>query len=201
MPRFVGTVAGTCTGEGKPIPANIHETTVGHVGPGSGAPCCNPVPKGCPVESGGQNPLAKTKPLAAISKTIQWPPQTTIHDTPATAVKTIKVNGLIPLVDGDILTPHITPVTNMIQHMFAGPPVPKTCSPCAVPVLIPCTGSQLSTEDSAFKGPGKGHIRVVKATTTTVFFEGRRVAAIGDPLGPPCMAKISKGSINVVVGK
>jgi uncharacterized Zn-binding protein involved in type VI secretion len=202
MPRFVGTVTGTCTGEGKPIPANIHQVTVGHTGPGSGAPCCVPAPKGCPVEAGGQNTLAKTKPLAVVSQTCMWPPQTTVHKVPATACKTVKVNGQIPLLDGDILTDHITPSTNMIQHMFATPPVPKACSPCSIPVLIPCTGSLLSTEDSTTgSGPGKGHIRKVIATTATVFFEGRKVAAIGDPLGPPCFAKISKGATNVVVGK
>lgn len=174
MPGLVALVTGTCSGEGVCVPANMHDTTA-----------CNLPP--CPPA----NPSIKILPLAKMISTCHWPPTTTVHKTPATAIKTIKVNGVIPLADGDILTEHKSPCTNKVTNLWT------SGDTCSKPVIADCICSLLTKED-AF---GVGHTRIVKSTATTVFFEKRKVACIGDPLGPPCTATISTGSKNVMVGK
>lgn len=177
MPGLVATVAGTCSGEGVCVAANMHDTTA------CSLPPCPPV-----------NPLIKILPLAKMVSTCYWPPAPLIHLGKGTACLTIKVNKMIPLLDKDILTFHISTCTNKVTNLWMTPGPNPTCTN---PIIADCLCSLLTLEDTF----GKGHPRVVHAKSTTVFFEKRRVAVIGDPLGPPCTALILTGSPNVFVGK
>lgn len=174
MPGLVALNTGTCSGEGVCVAANMHDTTA-----------CNLPP--CPPA----NSSIKILPLAKMISTCYWPPSTTTHLNAATAVKTIKVNGVIPLVDGDILTYHKSTCTNKVTNLWT------SGDSCTKPVIADCLCGLLTKEDMF----DRGHDRIVKSTATTVYFEGKRVACVGDPLGPPCTAKISQGSANVTVGK
>ena len=165
---------GTCTGEGIPVPANVHAKTA-----------CSMPP--CPPANVQAIPL----PLAKMQSTCHWPPTPLLHLVPAQAVKTVKIEGQIPLVMGDVLINHISDTTNQVINMF---PTPK--AGCTTPVPSQCSCSLLTIEDTF----GKGHPRVVVATTKSVFVEGRPLATIGDSLGPPCFAKIATGALTVMVG-
>jgi len=178
MPGLAAINIGTCTGEGVPVPMNVHATTA------CAQPACPPANLGCAL-----------KPLAAMVATCQWPETPLIHKVAASAVKTVKIQGSIPIVDQDILINHISDTTQQVINLF---PTPK--AGCTTPKPAACNGSFLTVEDQ-FEGPGRGHLRRVTATSTTVFVEGRRLACVGDPLGPPCLAVISTGAATVMVGK
>jgi len=174
MPGLAAVAIGVCTGEGVAVPANIHDTTT----------CSQP---GCPPA----NAACKIKPLATMIATCHWPPTPLTHKTPASAVKTVKIEKQIPLVDGDILIEHKSDTTNQVINLF---PTPN--SGCTTPKPSACNCSLLTIEDTF----GVGHPRVVKATGKTVLIEGRPLATTGDPLGPPCNATISTGAFTVMVG-
>lgn len=176
MPGLIAVNTGTCSGEGACVTAHKHDTTKCQMPP------CPPANTAC-----------KILPLAKMVSTCYWPQTPLTHLNPATAIKTIKVNGQIPLADGDVLTLHKSPCTNKVVNLWytGDPPA------CTKPVIADCICSLLTIEDNY----GKGHPRVVKSTATTVYFEKRRVACVGDPLGPPCTAVIATGSPNVTVGK
>lgn len=175
MPGLAAVSTGTCSGEGVAVPANIHDTTR-----------CSMPP--CPPA----NAQCKIKPLATMIATCHWPPTPLTHLNPATAVKTVKIEGQIPLVDGDQLILHKSDTTNQVINLF---PTPK--DGCETPKPSACNCSLLTTEDSY----GQGHPRTVKALSKTVTIEGRPAACVGDPLGPPCNAKISVGAKTVTIGK
>lgn len=175
MPGLAAVSTGTCSGEGVAIPLQVHDTTV-----------CSQPP--CPPA----NAVCKPKPLSTMISSCHWPPTPLTHLEPATAVKTVKIEGQIPLVDGDKLIFHKSDTTNIVVNMF---PTPK--DGCATPKKSACNCSLLTVEDTF----GKGHPRVVISTSKTVRIEGRPVACVGDALGPPCNAKISTGAKTVTVGK
>lgn len=175
MPGLAAVSTGTCSGEGIAIPMNVHITTR------CSQPPCPPANAACPPY-----------PLATKISTCHWPPTPLTHLNPATAVKTVKIESQIPLVLGDVLVRHKSDTTNVVINNF---PTPK--DGCETPKPSNCNCSLLTTED-AF---GQGHPRVVVATSKTVFIEGRPAACIGDPLGPPCTAKIATGAKTVLIGK
>lgn len=129
-------------------------------------------------------PCMPPRPLATKNATCFWPPLVTAPLVPYPS--TVLVNGIIPLRMGDVLIPHPSPCLNIV--MVPSPPGP--------PIPTPCSCSILTAEDMG----GVGHIRTVKALTKSVFVEGRNMAAVGDPLGPPCLSYIGTGSVNVYVG-
>lgn len=125
-----------------------------------------------------------TLPVATKNGTCYWPP---LVCAPQPAIFTkVFVNGVIPLALGDTLIVHPSPCTNIIMVGPCGDAAPKP---------IPCNCSVLTTEDA-----GVGHPRTVNALTKTVFVDGLPMAAVGDPLGPPCLSNIGTGSPNVFVG-
>jgi hypothetical protein len=162
MARPASLVTGRCTGHGVCVPGAVH----------GAYPCGTPCP-------------GSTLPLATKNGTCFWPPLVTAPLAPVP--KTVLVNGIIPLADGDALILHRSPCTNIIMVGPCGDASPKP---------IPCSCSVLTAEDAM----GAGHPRIVKALTTSVFVNGRRFAAVGDPLGPPCLSTIASGSSNVFVG-
>lgn len=175
MPGLAAVSTGTCTGEGKCIPAQIHTTTA------CSLPPCPPA-----------NPQAVPRPLASMIASCHWPPTPLTHLNVGSAVKTVKIEGQIPLVDGDQLVLHKSDCTNIVKNMW---PTPQ--AGCTTPKEDPCSCSLLTTEDSF----GAGHPRTVIATGKTVLVEGRPLATVGDKLGPPCTATIGVGAKTVTVGK
>lgn len=157
-----GIYQGTCSGHGVCIPANIHATVP------CGTPCVA-VPK---------------KPVAAMDATNNWPPFPQLPLSPVTP--TVLINGIAPILDGDVLTNHPSPCTQLVQYTCQSPPPPR-----------PCPTSVLTVEDAA---NGGAHPRIAKATTKSVWIMGRRACRVGDPLGPPCLSLIASGAINVVIG-
>lgn len=129
--------------------------------------------------------LAAPRPVAAKNATCFWPPL--ICSPLAIIFHKVLVNGIIPLAMGDQLTLHPSPCTNIIMVGPCGDAAPKP---------VPCGCSVLTIEDNQ----GAGHPRTVKALSKTVFVGGRPMAAVGDPLGPPCLSYIGTGSPNVYVG-
>jgi len=175
MPGLAAVSTGTCTGEGIAVPANIHDTTT-----------CSQPP--CPPA----NSVCKVLPLAKMISTCHWPPTPLTHLNAGSAVKTVKIEGQIPLVDGDQLITHKSDTVNIVVNMF---PTPN--SGCTTPKNDPCNCSLLTKEDAY----GNGHPRTVIASGKNVLVEGRPLACIGDKLGPPCTATIGTGAKTVTVGK
>jgi uncharacterized Zn-binding protein involved in type VI secretion len=124
-----------------------------------------------------------------------WPPFPLIPQAAVDVRRaTVLVNGIPIMLHGDKFTPHISPCTNIIVYMC-----PCGQSICPVPTPVNC--SLLTTED----GMGKGHPRVVQATTAKVFALKRPVARALDPLGAgkpgksyPCSSVVAYGSPNVL---
>lgn len=171
MPGLAATVKGTCSGHGVQVNAHIH-----------GVAACNapgPCPYGVPPQ-----------PLATKNATCYWPSLNTTPLDPKAVARTVTIEGVQPLCDGDqlIIHPAATSSTNIITH-----PSGQECSPKP----IPCYCGVLTTEDTP---SGVGHPRTVKATTTNVLIMGQRLAAVGDPLGPPCLSTILTGATTVTVG-
>jgi hypothetical protein len=101
---------------------------------------------------------------------------------------TVLINGIFPILDQDVLTNHPGTCTQLVQYACKEPPTPP---------FIVCPTSVLCAEDVA---GGGAHIRKATATSATVWINGKRACRVGDPLGPPCLSKISGGSPNVVIG-
>lgn len=173
MPGLAALVTGTCSGHGVQVNAHIHGT----------APCNAPDP--CPPAS----PVAP-QPLATKDATCYWPSLNTLPLDPKSVARTVTIEGVQPLCNGDnlIVHPAAKSSTNIVLH-----PTGKYCTPKPKP----CYCGVLTTEDTP---TGVGHPRVVKATTTTVFVCGVALATVGDPLGPPCKSTILTGAKTVAVG-
>ena len=154
---------GTCSGHGKAKPDHKH------IYQSCGTTCVT----------------AATFPVAVKDGTCLWPPTTLAPAGPY--IRTVIVNGIYPILDQDILTPHQSPTTNIVMVGPCGqtPPVP-----------MPCICSMLTTEDAK----GVGHPRKLTALTKTVYAMGLAMGKVADPLGPPCLSVIAQGSPNVMIG-
>tara|TARA_B100001250_G_scaffold129302_1_gene110128 strand:+ start:6142 stop:6507 length:366 start_codon:yes stop_codon:yes gene_type:complete len=107
---------------------------------------------------------------------------------------TVLVNRIPIMLLGDTFTPHIAACTNIIVYMC-----PCGKAMCPTPTPIPC--STLTIEDSG----GIGHIRIVMATTLTVYALKLPIARILDPLGVgmpgfsyPCSSVVAWGHATVL---
>lgn len=128
------------------------------------------------------------KSLSVMDASCHWPALNTTPLDPSAVARTVSVEGTTPLCDGDALIYHKAVGTNIVIR-----PVGDKC----VPTNVPCKCGDLTTEDVL----DRGHDRIVKSTSTTVFINGKRVACVGDPLGPPCKSTIATGCATVIVGK
>ena len=106
----------------------------------------------------------------------------------------VLTNGLPTMTFGDRFIPHISPCTNIIIYMC-----PCGKSLCPVPTPIPC--SILTTEDMG----GVGHMRILFATSLTVYVTKLPIGRVLDPLGVgtlaysyPCNSVVAYGSPNVL---
>ncbi len=126
-----------------------------------------------------------TKPVAAKDVECFWPP--TLLAPAGPYLRTVIINGIMPILDQDVLTPHRAGSSGIVMVGPCGqtPPRPMTCH---------C--SMLTTEDAK----GTGHPRKLTALTKTVYANKLAMGKVGDPLGPPCLSVISQGSPNVMIG-
>ena len=127
--------------------------------------------------------------------TCWWPPFPLI---PLEAVNplraTLLVNFIPVMLEADMFVTHISPCTNIVIYLC-----PCGKSICAIPTPIIC--SILTAEDMG----GVGHVRILFATTFTVFGLKRRVARVLDPLGAgfpgfslPCSSVVAWGHPTVL---
>jgi len=161
---------GVCSGHGKCVPGIIHATIQ-----------CIP--------SGGSCATAPKKTVAAMDAYTQWPPAPLVPKTVGFCV-TVKVEKLIPIVNGDILQEHKSPCMNKIITS----PCPKAQNS---PVPIMCNATVFTCADDA---GGVGHQRIAVATSKTVFFEKKNACRIGDGFAIPCKSKIPTGAKTVLIG-
>ena len=172
---------GTCSGHGKGGGCTFQ--------PGHGG---GMVP-GCPHTS--LDPRISSVPLIANEAVAVWPPisQLPLGVAKAAAARVV-INGKIPIVDGDILTPHPTPTQFVTQSIG---------DKCSVTLNTPaywCTQGITAGRESP-----TGHSRKLFATSKTVFIGGVNAGRFGDPLGDgstafPCLSVVSGSSANVFIG-
>ena len=170
---------GSCSGHGKGNGATFQ--------PGHGG---GMVP-GCPHSS--LDPKINSVPLPANEPVASWPPT---PQTPlgAPTVTNVVINGKIPIVDQDMLTPHPTPTQFVTQSVGYK---------CAVTLNTPaywCTQGIAGGREAP-----TGHQRKLFATTKTVFINKRRAGRFADPLGDgttafPCLSVVAGSSANVFIG-
>ena len=183
MASGIGLFRGNCSGHGTGTGSSHHE--------GLGGP---PLP-GCVM------PPLDTKiipmPVQSMNGVSAWPPiaQLPLGVAKAAASRVV-VNGVIPMVDQDILTPHPSPTVHTVSYTG----VPQGCPPGKVP--NPCHWCTVGT--AAGREPTVGHSRKVMATAKTVFIGKVRVSKFGDLLGDgtpafPCTSIVTGVSANVFV--
>ena len=137
------------------------------------------------------------KPVPEVDKVAIWPP---IAQLPLGVAKTLAsgkpviINGQVPIVDQDILTPHPTP--SIFTTSSVG-------DKCAVTLSTPAYWCTIGT--AAGREPAVGHSRKAIATSKSVFINGTPACRFGDPLGDgtpafPCLSVISGSSPNVFIG-
>tara|TARA_R100000005_G_C4882857_1_gene133630 strand:+ start:54 stop:608 length:555 start_codon:yes stop_codon:yes gene_type:complete len=171
---------GVCSGHGTGSGSTHH--------PGLGGP----ILPGCVKPANDQNVIPKT--VGLMNATTLWPALAQLPLSPI--VRNVVINGIMPIVDQDVLTPHPTQTMHVIEYTG----IPKGCPPGAVPNNAwHCTIGPGGREVLA------GHSRKCFATCKTVFINGRRAGRFGDPLGDfsvafPCTSTITGSSINVFIG-
>lgn len=171
---------GPCSGHGVGSGSSHHPGLGGGVLPN------------CPHPS--LSPTIKPKSVALMNATTIWPPLDQKPATPLGALRTVVINGILPIVDQDILTPHPTPT----QHSTTS--VGKECFTTLNTPAWWCTIGATAGREAP-----TGHPRKLFATCKSVFINGRRAGRFGDPLGDlstafPCHSVVTGASINVFIG-
>lgn len=160
-----------------------------HPGPGGGpiAPC-----------SPGNLPSVSDKLMAAHSVYGSWLPTPLLPLTPLGAARNVFINGIIPIVDQDLLTPHPT------LSVYSAT---RTVGKCTIVAPTNAWWCHTYTGPGSIAGrePPVGHVRKAMATTLSVWINGRRACRVGDALGDgtsnfPCLSLIGGGSPNVIIG-
>lgn len=181
MTMGMGLYMGTCSGHGLGSGSSHH--------PGLGGGTLG----GCPHIP--LDPRINAMPVIAMDAVTLWPPiaQLPLVKPPTDIVGAVVVNGMIPILDQDILTPHPTPT----QHTTT-----STGDKCFVTLNSPafwCTQGTAGGRELPI-----GHARKAFSTVTTVFVRGQRCTRFGDPLGDkttafPCNSVITGSSPNVFI--
>ena len=104
--------AGTCTGHGTGTGSSHHPGLGGGVLPGPP----------CPLPS-GYDPRVVPQSVAAMNATTLWPPTPQLPLTPLGALRNVVINGILPIVDLDLLTPHPTPTIHTVTVVM---PIPNS---------------------------------------------------------------------------
>ena len=144
----------------------------------------------CPHPS--LSPTVVPRTVNSMDATTIWPPHPQLPAGPY--LRTVIINGQLPIIDQDILIPHPTPT----QHTTTS--VGFKCLTVRNTPAWWCTIGTAGGREAAV-----GHSRKLLATSKTVFINGRRAGRFGDPLGDntpafPCNSKITGCSPNVFVG-
>jgi hypothetical protein len=185
MASGIGLFMGKCSGHGLGAGASHH--------PGLGGPI---LPK-CVQPQYDPNivPMSVTQ-MDAVT---MWPasPQLPLGVAKAAAARVV-VNGKIPMVDQDILTPHKT--TTIHQVSYTG--IPQGCP--GGTTANPAHWCTIGTVGAPPRDPALGHARKVLATAKTVFIGKVRVSKFGDRLGDgtpafPCNSVVTGCSPNVFI--
>jgi len=148
---------------------------------------------GCPHSP--LDPRISMVPVIVNEAVAMWPPMAQLPLGVAKALAArVVINGMIPMVDQDILTPHPTPT------MFTTSSVGYQCFVTLSTPAWWCTQGVVGGRE----GP-QGHGRKVMATTATVFIGKVRAGRFLDPLGDgtpafPCLSLVSGCSKNVFIG-
>ena len=171
---------GPCSGHGTGMGSTHH--------PGEGGGTL----KRCPHIT--LDPQIKAVPVVKMNITTCWPAIPQLPATPLGAARNVFINGIIPIVDQDLLTPHPTPT----QHVTTS--VGKECLTTLNTPAYWCTQGVVAGREAP-----TGHARKCFATNKSVFINGKRAGRFGDPLGDssvafPCTSTITGASINVFIG-
>lgn len=182
-PQFAALFQGSCSGHGAGAGGSWHP------GPGGGpvTPC-----------SGGNLPSITPLPMTTAHPVMgHWLPTPQLpFSVPLCA--TVIINGIIPIVNNDLLILH--PTLSVYQAT-------RTVGKCTIvaPTNAWWCHAYAGIGNVAGRETAAGHIRKCFATTKTVFFQGNLAGRMGDPLGNgtpafPCQSVIAGASINVMVG-
>ena len=144
----------------------------------------------CPHPS--LSPTVVPKPVAAMDAVTVWPPMAQLPNGPY--LRTVIVNGQLPICDQDVLTPHPTPT----QHATTS--VGFKCFTVRNTPAWWCTIGVTGGREAP-----AGHLRKCMATSKTVWINGLRAGRFGDPLGDqtpafPCTGRVTGCSPNVFIG-
>lgn len=171
-------------------PAGIYRgSCTGHGIASAGGLAVHPVTSSRCLAAACGDPAIK---LSLVAKNAQcyWPPTPLVPMTPI--VGNVLINKIVPILDQDLLTYHISPTMNTVITTCPGnPPTnpPTTCN-CSVSLVV---------ED---KG-GIGHERKAVSTGKSVFVNKRRLCRVGDPLNGMhvgCLSMIGGGAVDVFIG-
>ena len=172
---------GTCSGHGY---GNGAKFMPGHGG--------GMVP-GCPHFT--LDPRINKVPLPQNEPTASWPAIAQLPLGVAKAVAArVTINGKVPIVDQDILTPHPTPTQYITESVG---------DKCKTILNTPAYWCTIGT--AAGREAPTGHARKLFATSKTVFIGGVPAGRFGDPFGDgstafPCLSQVSGSSPNVFIG-
>ncbi|WLW36913.1 structural protein [Synechococcus phage S-8S29] len=142
------------------------------------------------------DPRIVPKSVPEVSAVGVWPPtpQLPLYAASWATTARVFINKLVPICDGDMLTPHPTP------SVFTTSSVGYKCK-----VTLPTPAWWCTIGVAAGRELPIGHARKCVATTTSVFIQKKRIGRFADPLGDgtpafPCLSLIAGSSINVFVG-
>ena len=170
---------GTCSGHGKGAGGTAHP---GHCG-GTLGGCPHPPMRG----DMGKKTVMIGDPV------ISWPPMAQTPKGPT--VTNVVINGKIPIVNGDELTPH--PTCTVLTTTSTG----YKC------FFTPSTPAWWLTDIAGSRETAAGHARKLFATSKTVMVNGKFLGRFSDPFGTKsgsgpysCLSTVSGSSKNVFVG-
>lgn len=177
--KLAAIFQGVCTGHGKASGAGAIWATVAPCSPGN-------------LESIPARPYPSGHDLAG-----SWLPTNQLPKATPLAT-TVRINGKVPIVDKDELTPH--PTLSVYQ-------VVRTKGDCTITAPANAWHCHAYTGLENVKGrePATGHARKCFATCKSVLINGHFAGRMGDPLGNlttayPCRSTIAGASTNVFIG-
>ena len=183
MAGGIGLFMGSCSGHGLGSGSSHHPGLGGSILPG----CIMP-PNDIKIIP---------KPVQAMNAVTLWAPTPQLPLTVGIAAASrVVVNGIIPMVNQDILTPHPTLTVHTVGYTGVpngcpGGTTPNPASWCTVGVM-------------AGREPTVGHSRKIMATAKTVFIGKVNVSKFGDLMGDqspafPCTSVVTGCSPNVFI--
>ena len=127
-----------------------------------------------------------------MNATTIWAPHPQLPAGPY--LRTVIINGQLPIIDQDILIPHPTPTMHSTTSVGF-----KCLTYKGNTFLV------VYNRTAGGREPAVGHSRKLFATSMTVWINGRRAGRFGDPLGDqtpafPCTSVVTGCSPNVFVG-